>query len=87
MIFTSKLVSPFYYTIDIKDLNKRMHKYNRMYQEEEKETLISNKGKFHRNVLKKHKKPLESKRKDAIHTAIPSDKEFSTRIQYLLKEL
>ena len=58
-----------------------------MYQEEEKETPISNKGEFYRNVLKKHKKPPESKRKDAIHTAISSDKEFSTRIQYLLKEL
>ena len=87
MIFTSKLVSPFYYAIDIKDLNKRMHKYNRMYQEEEKETPISNKGKFYKNVLKKHKKLLESKRKDVIHVVILSDKEFSTRIQYLLKEL
>ena len=87
MIFTSKLVSPFHCTIDIKDLNKRMHKYNGMYQEEEKETLISNKSEFHRNVLKKHKKLPESKRKDAIHTVILSDKEFSTRIWYLLKEL
>ena len=58
-----------------------------MYQEEEKETPIPNKGEFHRNVPKKHKKLPESKRKDTIHTVIPSDKEFSTRIQYLLKEL
>ena len=87
LIFTSKLVSPFHCTMDIKNLNKRTHKYNGMYQEEEKETPISNKGKFHRNVLKKHKKLSESKRKDAIHTVIPSDKKFSTRIQYLLKEL
>ena len=74
LIFTSKLVSPFHCTIDIKDLNKRMCKYNRMYQEEEKETPISNKGKFHRNVLKKHKKLPESKRKDVIHVVISLNK-------------